>query len=402
MRLVTTWHTLPRSGKLAVALWVALVAGVAGRVALSKPGAQSVVPIYRTAGEKWLAGTDIYALVPGQDVYRNPPGVAALFAPISILPEKTGAILWRFATTGLFVFALTRFRRDVLPDLAPERAGAMFALAAVLALPAVNNGQFNLVVAAVGLGGAAAVARGKWWEAAGWFAAGGWVKVYPLAVGLLVAAAFPRKLAGRLAVATAVGFAAPFACQNPGYVADQYRGFVHELGQENRMLAGPERVPRDWTCVARSWTPWVPAGATVKLVMFAAAVGCGLMVVAGSLLVDSRRVLVLAVALGSVWMTTFGPATEAHTYVVLAGIAAAVAVSPMARWSTVFAWVGCGLMVAVVLRPMFPHDWRFTLLGPQAVGAALVAVAVVGETFRGSGQLNASVLRIRLRPGVVR
>ncbi len=371
------WKSLPRSGKLAVGLWVALVVGVSGRVALSKPASQSVVPIYRTAGEQWLAGENIYALVPGQDVYRNPPGIAAFFAPVALLPEKTGAILWRLGTASLFLYALTRFRRDVLPDLSPERAGGMFALAALLALPAVNNGQLNLVLAAVGLGGAAAIARGNWWAAAGWLSVGGWVKIYPLAVGMLLAAAYPKKLAGRLAVVLVAGFALPFVLQDPGYVADQYRGFAHELGEESRMTAGPERVPRDWTCVARSWLNWVPSDAVVKLTMLATAVGCGAIVLGARLFgVETRSLLFLTVTVGSTWMTVFGPATEAHTYVILAGTAAAAAVLPMNRWATATVWLGCGLMVAVVLRPMFPNDWKFTLLGPQAVGAVLVAAAV--------------------------
>lgn len=401
------WHSLPRSGKLAVALWVALILGVSGRVAFSKPASQSVVPIYRTAGERWLASENIYALVPGQDVYRNPPGIAAFFAPIALLPEKTGAILWRLGTASLFLFALTRFRQDVLPDLSPERAGAMFSLAAILALPAVNNGQLNLVLAAIGLGGTAAIARGNWWAAAVWFSVGGWVKIYPLAVGMLLAAAYPKKLAGRLAVVLVAGFSLPFVTQDPGYVAEQYRGFVHELREESRMNAGLERVPRDWTCVARSWLNWVPSDAIVKLTMLATAVGCGVIVLGARLLgVETRSLLFLTVTVGSTWMTVFGPATEAHTYVIVAGTAAAATGLPMSRWATTTVWLGCGLMVAVVLRPMFPNDWKFTLLGPQAVGAMLVAAVVCSQlalrvapvTFaRGNGKLIPALRRSHSR-----
>ncbi len=391
------WKSLPRSGKLAVGLWVALIAGVTGRVAFSKPGSQSVVPIYRIAGERWLAGSPLYDLIPGQDVYRNPPGMAAVFAPIALLPVKTGEIAWRLGTATLFLFALTRFRRDVLPDLSPTRAGAMYAVAAILVLPAVNNGQFNLVLAAVGLGGAAAVARGHWWSAAIWFAAGGWVKIYPLAIGMLVAAVLPRKLAPRLAIATLAGFAVPFLLQDPGYVAEQYQSFARELGQENRMLAGPSRVPRDWTCLARSWLEWVPSDSTVKLTMLAAAVGSGLLVLVGGWLLDLRRTLLLAVTVGSTWMTVFGPATEAHTYVVLAGVMAAIAVLPMSRGSAVLVWIGCGLMISAVLRPMFPNDWKYTLLGPQAVGTILVALGLLRETLRGVGPIPVRWMGQRLR-----
>jgi hypothetical protein len=89
--------------------------------------------------------------------------------------------------------------------------------------------------------------------------------------------------------------------------------------------------------------------------------------------VGRRELLVLVVALGSVWMTAFGPATESNTYALLAGAAAVLAVGP--RGSRLLAGVGYGLLAATVLRGLFPEDWRFQAYGPQPVGAMLLAVA---------------------------
>src|SRR5581483_4139272 len=124
------------------------------------------------------------------------------------------------------------------------------------------------------------------------------------------------------------------------------------------------RVPLDWTVLARTWLDWVPPRElTAAVSLAAAAVAAGLVLGA-----RTSRPLVLALALGSVWMTAFGPATEMNTYSVLAGVAAylAVAPGPRPRWAAAAAVAGYGLLAAAVLRGLFPEDWRFQVLGPQA------------------------------------
>src|SRR5205085_7840564 len=133
------------------------------------------------------------------------------------------------------------------PELRAGQAGWWVGLAAVLALPAANNGQVNLLMIGAALNGAAAAAREKWWEAAAWFGLAGWLKLYPFAFGLLAAVAAPR-LAWRLAAVAAVGFALPFATQEPGYVLSQWREYVGYLGADDRTYAYIlRRVPFDWT-----------------------------------------------------------------------------------------------------------------------------------------------------------
>src|SRR5262245_17562272 len=188
--MLTRFRALPLSTRIAVGVWAALLLGVCGRVLLAKPRSGTVVPIYLAAGERWAAGEDLYAPHPELDVYRNPPGVAAAFVPFTYLPEKAAGVAWRLFGAAVFLVGLVRFRRDVVPDLSANRAGVMLALAAVVALPAVNNGQVNLLIAGAVLNGTAAVAGRRWWEAAGWFGLGGWLKVYPLAAGLLTAVVY--------------------------------------------------------------------------------------------------------------------------------------------------------------------------------------------------------------------
>jgi hypothetical protein len=86
---------------------------------------------------------------------------------LTLLPEKAAGVGWRLLGAAVFLVGLRRFRRDVVPDLSPTRAAVLSALAAVVALPAVNNGQVNLLIAGAVLNGTAAAARQRWWEAAG-------------------------------------------------------------------------------------------------------------------------------------------------------------------------------------------------------------------------------------------
>jgi len=246
----------------------------------------------------------------------------------------------------------------------------------VLALPAVNNGQVNLLMIGAALNGAAATAREKWWEAAAWFGLSGWLKLYPFAFGLLAAVAAPR-LAWRLLAVAAAGFALPFALQDPGYVLSQWREYVGYLGADDRTYAYIlRRVPFDWTLLPRVWAGRVVTADVAKAVSLAAAAGAALAVGFTALAADRRRALGLAVALASVWVTAFGPATEANTYSVLAAAAGHLCVAGPRR-GRALAGAGTALLAAAVVRGVFPDDWTFHVLGPQPVGAVLLVPAAV-------------------------
>lgn len=362
---------VPLPVRLAVTLWAVLLVAVGVRVAVQRPGRASVVPIYVAAGEQWQSRGDLYAAT-GLDVYRYPPGFAAAFAPLTLLPEKPVAVGVRLAAAAVFLAGLWQFGRAT--GLDPSRLGWLFSVAAVLSIPTVNNGQVNGLLGGVALLGTADAMRGRWWRAAGWFAGGAWVKVYPLAAGLLAAVARPR-LVPPLAVVTVAGFALPFAVADPGYVAGQYRRFVESQLADDRTDDPDARVPRDWTVLPRTHLARPISATASKAVSLAVAVG-----LAG--LVWWRRSLPLAAVLGGGWMTAFGPATEGNTYAALAGPAAWVCVAAGPAWARSVGQLGCGLLVLAVLRGAVPAVGDFELLGVQPVGAVLVMLAGVGLTRR--------------------
>ena len=356
--------------RLGLTLWVILLAVVVIRVGVAPVGKQSVVPIYQVAGERFRAGASLYAPIPGLDLYRNPPGVAFAATALTPLPPKTGGVLMRLLQATLFLTGLRRAVRTFAPDWPSARVGWAFAIAAFLIAPAVNNGQLNVLIAGSLLHAAAAAHAKRDAEAALWAALAAWVKLYPLAVGLLLCVARPR-LAPRLVAALALGAMFPFLGQSSEVVSWQYREYWHYLGDDDRTYAHLVRVPRDWTCWPRMFLNVV--------VPEKVALAVGLLVAGVAALMTrlfARRGLgaVSALVLGLTWMTAFGPATEANTYALLAASAPLAPWLARTKWPRRAAWVGVALLISPAIRGAFPEDWLYTVYGPQALGAVLVCV----------------------------
>ncbi len=376
------WFAIPLSLRVAVGVWVALLLGVFGRVACSRPDQQSVVPIYLLAAERLKANENLYAdPPPGMDIYRNPPAVAALFVPFTFLDPTLAAILWRLIGISLYLVGLKRLIRDVLPPLSPVRRAWVWILSAVLVIPAFNNGQINLPIVATTLLGTAAAARGAWKTAAVWLVIAGWFKVYTAAVGLLMSVAYPKLFFSRFFV---TGFliagATWMGVEMWGSVGQDWEvrrepltDFIKASQGDDRSAAPQERAPKDWTILARVWFG-VAVPKPVSLgVSLAVAVGMAILL----FLRGDRRepVTVFApLALGLLWLTLFGPATEMNTYSVLAPVAATLCVVGVFG---VEAWLGTLLLVVAVVRGAFPSDSNWPMHTLQPIGASLLLLAAL-------------------------
>lgn len=391
------FFALPLLFRLGISLWVVLIVAVSIRVAIEKPTSQSVVPIYRAAGERWLLGADLYGSVVHKDVFRNPPIVAAAFAHPARLPTGVLAVGLRLGSILLFLWGMARVRREFVPEWSLNRIGAWLCLSSILVVPSFNNGQLNVLIAAAAMLAVTAAKAERPREAALWAALLAAIKVYPIAVGLLLVLVIPKRFAVPFFAATLLLFGLPFLIDDADYALRCCEQFVHCSVGDCRIYASPGRVPRDWTALSRMFLHVVPSPNSTNAISVLAAAACAGLVLRFR---RSPEVFALVWGLGTVWMTAFGPATEMSTYSLAAAFAPFAALRAVGRGPRVLAWCGTALLTATVLRGMFPNDRDFNLFGPQAAGMLLLLPAIVNQCVQ-DGSLGAtkptSILEARLR-----
>ena len=87
--------------------------------------------------------------------------------------------------------------------------------------------------------------RRRWNWAAIFIAGAVFLKIYPIALALLLIVTFPRRFTPRFLIALAVGAALPFLMQNPWWVARQHVNWWTSLCIDDRTQWAPEIGYRD-------------------------------------------------------------------------------------------------------------------------------------------------------------
>jgi hypothetical protein len=358
--------------KVVVAVWAAVLLILCARLLVTDRG-QGVYPIFANAARKWLAGQDLYR-GPGEP-YRYSPLAAVALVPLSGLPDRLGGIVWRLLNAGVLLGGLAWWCRAVLALTHRQRA-LFFLLVLPLSVGSLNNGQSNPLLLGLLLIGGAAAATERWNLVGGCLAFACLVKLYPVAVALLLAAGYPRRLAGRLTGALALGLALPFLLGPPAYVTAQYADWLHRLVTEDRQTWPVSGGYRDLRMLFRLWA--VPLGPrTFLAIQLLAAGGIAALCLArrrGER--PDRRFLIGVLSLGCCWMTVLGPATESCTYMLLAP---ALAGAVIEAWQGRPRWAGRGVVLAsyglfLVSQVMlwFPWGSGFTNLGSQPFAGLLL------------------------------
>jgi alpha-1,2-mannosyltransferase len=312
---------------LAVILWIIAVAAVSIRLVVDPVERGNVYLVFARAGLDWVNGEGLY--YDTDYLFRYPPLSAALFAPFGLLPDRVGGILWRLLGVAALVGAWHYWKRSpAAAGWPPLWDAAVWLLMLPLVIGNVNNGQTNVIMAALMIVATAATTRQAWWLAAGCLTAAISLKLYPLALALLLAVLFPRALIWRLCLCLIVSLVLPVAMQRPEYVWQQYVDFVTYTPTDQRMEMPLADGNRDLWMLLRVWgIPMSVAG--YRLLQLGTAAGLAL--VAWQLRRQQRTqapALILALATG--WMLLCGPATESATYM-LAGPVLAAALT--AAWT---------------------------------------------------------------------
>lgn len=362
----------------AALVWTVLVLAVAGRVAVAPARSHTVTPIYWSAATRFLHNEPLYAPVDGLDVYLYTPGFAAGVVPFTWVPEKAAGILWRLLGVGLFLAGMRAVGRHLL-GFDDRRLAQFFLLTIPLALSSLDNGQANLHLAGMVALGAAAFGRERW-SAAVWIALAAGIKLYPITTGMLFGVFRPRWTVLLLIVSFGVVGTFPFVVTNAGYVLEQFQGLTHFADADDRLHSTSWiRVPRDWTILTRTWLGWIPDERTARIISAVAGIGLAGLVYSLRNQPGDRRTWI-AFALGSVWMTLFGPATEPQTYSLLAATSAGMVLvgRGTARVFAVAAWC---IFTGQVVRDAFPQGWQMSRYGTHPAAAGLLLIAVLVDSF---------------------
>lgn len=320
-----------RSGSvtlLAAALWAITLTVIFIRAA-HRPKKHTVLTTYVQGGQRWLDSANLYK---GKRGFVYSPATAAFFVPVALLPTTPANILWRLLNAGTLLGAMawwlslnarpsaktgSGFYRGI-----PQYPHPLHALAFILLLPLsignLNNGQVNPLLIGLLMVAIAACHRERWTLAAFCVALAAYFKIYPLAIGLLLCAAFPRKFTWRLFAALIALGALSLVLQKPAYVLEQYRLWFATRAADNRFLYSDSIAPRDLWMLFRLFHIPVTQHVYMAIQVLSGA-AIGLIVWIGRRQSwEEDRLLAALFSLGCGWMLLCGPATESATYVMLA------------------------------------------------------------------------------------
>ncbi len=361
---------------------------VSGIRATLDPTKQSVYPDYEKAGQAWLHGEDAYQIerdadgvyIPRMSGYRYSPLVAVLLVPFGLLPSALGGVAWRLFSMAFFLWAFAWFVRAVLPVVKPlgeKSQAAMWLLIIPLSVGSMNNGQANVLLIGLLLAAGSAVVEQRWNLATVFLGGAVFLKIYPLAIVLLLLTVYPRQLGWRFGLAVIVGLALPFCFQQPAYVWGQYHNWFDLVFTDNRRDFPMSQGYRDFYLLTRFvGTPLKPS-AYLTLQLGAAALVAGICLLGRLQKWPRSHLIQTLLGLGCCWMIVFGPSVESCTFILIA---------PALAWSIVDAfqagrqaWVCAvpllilGMFSLTFMAAWFPggRDWFYVL---QPLSAALLFI----------------------------
>jgi hypothetical protein len=344
-----------------------------------------VFPIFYTAGGRWLRAENLYQ---GGTDYLYSPLIAACFAPLSLLPMWAANLAWRAINIALYLGAALAWLRSGASRIPAANRVFVYLLLLPLSIGSLNNAQSNPLLIATIIGALLAARSGRWALAAFCAAFITFLKIYPLAVGLLLVVLFPRKFTWRLAAALLALGALSFVLQRPGYVLEQYQNWAATRSVDERHYDVWNR-PRDL------WTLLYACGIelNLRLYFFVQILGGGAI---AALCVFGRwkgwgtdRLLTAVLALVSCWMLLLGPATESATYIILApaiSFAAVEALSrPFPRWMRSLATTALAILIGGAAYIAWGGRKRdLYSMSVQQSGTVLFVVFAIAWVFKDS------------------
>ena len=380
----------------ALAVWIIIFLGLAIRT-LANPNRATAFTVYRLAGIHWLNAQHLYGDWRG---FVYSPLAAVFFTPFGLLPPGWGNLCWTWLNAAIFLLGVRALLSSgIYPNIKPRHHGIVYLLLVPLVLGNLDTGQANPTVIGLVLLAVAAVPDERWSVAAICVAAATYLKIYPLAVGLILFLMTPRRLGWRLLVALLVLAILPFLFQHWSYVSQQYHEWISTRSADDRRLYPIKDVPLDlWFLLVRLGHLPIPGFVySVFQILSGGAIAlfCLVGVRKGW---PKERLLAGILALVCIWMTLCGPATELQTYVLLAPAIALMLIDavviPRPLWLRTGLLMVYLLMVLAVARTSFlPSQKGLWILTIQPVAAILFLICCLVLFLRNSGWKSQSNIR---------
>lgn len=360
-----------------VLCWSILVLIVAVRVYLS-PTKGTVYPIFDKAGQAFVDGTPLYGDL--HYLYRYAPVWAAFFSLGNGLPLAVSGTLWRVLSLLIFAWAAYRFQRYFFPQWSDVQRTLWWILMLPFCFGSYNNGQANILLLGLLLASIVTFAERRYWLCGWCLAVAINLKIYPIALALLLLLLQPLALLPALLIGLALLGVLPYAFQSVAYVNGEYKNWISSTTSDMRIDHDVSEGNRDGWQLARLILPSIDYRIYQAL---QAATALGLAVWTWlsrrqQAEPQANRLFLLKLYnLATIWMLVMGPSSESSTYALLAPLTALAMVlilttpcSPSLKWLTIlsFSLMFIAHLGATMTFTLKLHGWGIHPIGTLLMG----------------------------------
>jgi hypothetical protein len=399
-RRVNAPPTRSRWVLLAQILWSILIFLTVGRAALyhlSSAHRGSYI-VFADGGRHWLHGEPVYDSVNPNSliVFRYSPLTAVSCVPYAFVSEPVGSALLRALSVAVFGLGFWSWTRTVLPrpDQRDLRAMAWLLCLGMICVSMMEV-QLNLLTIGFILMALAAAHAQRWNLAAVAISLACCLKIYAIALPLVLVVAYPRRFAGRWLMAMLACFALPFLFQRPEYVWSQYCDWI-QWGLNSRLPQGLGF--QDFKLICKLYLLPLDNRTYQILEVFSGAAIAGICLLRRLQGRSVREFIPIAGALCVAWMMAFGPATEPLTYVQLAPLVAVAAVlawsSPSRIWYRAIVTLAAVVLMLCQFQLVLPLHKPLQYIAAQPIAAILFMIASALYAPARTGGLTVSRVRI--------
>lgn len=288
--------------------WIVMILVLVGK-SLIETDQHTTYPGFVKGTGYYLADKDPY--ISSFWEYRYSPTFATVFSVFTKVPLQVGGAAWILLTVGVLFWGIRQLLEHALPQNWNHRQReTFFALSLLVCIRGLWASQSTPLVIGLVCATAAAIVQKRWWQAALFLALPAYIKVWPIAIGLLLVSCHPRKLATRYLLFMAGLALLPLLIKPPAMVWQQYQNW-------HQALFGPMQVRhiyRDMWALWESIAPPVPQKLYMALQLTTALVALGLCLWQRYRAPSAKHFCTFVIAIWMGWQLSFGPGVERNTF----------------------------------------------------------------------------------------